>query len=182
LDQNLLKKIELTINDRIVNSRSISGGCISDSLLLITESGKKYFLKVNNTQPEDMFIKEANGLRELSRANTIRIPHVIFTDSNYIILEAIDSGTRIKKFFEDFGRRFAEMHKFTSDQFGFYENNYIGSTPQINIPQQNEAENWTEFYFNKRILFQYELAVKNGYGDSTLKSLIKKLEIIFRKY
>jgi protein-ribulosamine 3-kinase len=176
LDQNLLKKIELTINDRIVNSRSISGGCISDSLLLITESGKKYFLKVNNTQPEDMFIKEANGLRELSRANTIRIPHVIFTDSNYIILEAIDSGTRIKKFFEDFGRRFAEMHKFTSDQFGFYENNYIGSTPQINIPQQNEAENWTEFYFNKRILFQYELAVKNGYGDSTLKSLIKKLE------
>ena len=176
MDQTLLKKIELTINDRIVNSRSISGGCISDSLLLITESGKKYFLKVNNTQPEDMFIKEANGLKELSIANTIRIPHVIFVHSNYILLEAIESGTRIKKFFEDFGRRFAEMHKFTSDQFGFYENNYIGSTPQINIPQQNQANNWTEFYFNKRILFQYELAVKNGYGDSTLKSLIKKLE------
>lgn len=176
MDQTLLKKIELTINDRIVNSRSISGGCISDSLLLITESGKKYFLKVNNTQPEDMFIKEANGLKELSIANTIRIPHVIFVHSNYILLEAIESGTRIKKFFEDFGRRFAEMHKFTSDQFGFYENNYIGSTLQINIPQHNEANNWTEFYFNKRILFQYELAVKNGYGDSTLKSLIKKLE------
>ena len=176
MDQNLLKKIELTINDRIVNSRSISGGCISDSLLLITESGKKYFLKVNNTQPEDMFIKEANGLKELSIANTIRIPHVIFVHSNYILLEAIESGTRIKNFFEDFGRRFAEMHKFTSDQFGFYENNYIGSIPQINIPQQNEANNWTEFYFNKRILFQYELAVKNGYGDSTLISLIKKLE------
>ncbi|MBS4033871.1 MAG: fructosamine kinase family protein [Ignavibacterium sp.] len=176
MKQNLKSKIESIINGNIVNTSSLSGGCISDSQLITTGSGKKYFVKVNYRQPDDMFIKEANGLNELKKANAIRIPEVLSAESNFILLEAIESGTRIKNFFEDFGKKFAQMHKFTSYRFGFYENNYIGSTPQINIPQHNEANIWSEFYFNKRILFQYELAVKNGYGDSTLKSLIKKLE------
>lgn len=176
MNQKLLNKIESSIDDRIVNTHSVSGGCISDSQMITTESGKKYFVKVKYSQPDDMFIKEANGLNELRKSNAIRIPEVISAVSDYILLESIESGTRIKNFFEDFGRKFADLHKFKAEHFGFNENNYIGSNPQINITQNSEATNWTEFYFNKRILFQYELAVKNGYADSTLTSLIKKLE------
>jgi protein-ribulosamine 3-kinase len=176
LNQKLLNKIESVVNDRIIDTHSVSGGCISDSQIIKTQSGNMYFLKVNYSQPEDMFIKEANGLKELRKADTISVPEVILADSNFILLQAIENNLRIRNFFEDFGRKFAELHKYKAKHYGFFENNYIGSTPQINIPFENESYNWTEFYFNKRILFQYEFAVKNGYADSTLTSLIKRLE------
>lgn len=176
MNQNLLNKIESVIIDRIINTHSVSGGCISDSQILNTASGKKYFLKVNYSQPPDMFIKEANGLNELKKPGVIRIPEVISADTNYILLECIESGTRVKNFFDDFGRKFAELHKYTSERFGYFENNYIGSIPQINILGKDELSDWTTFYFNKRLLFQYELANRNGYVDSTFTSLIKKLE------
>lgn len=176
MNQKLLNKIESVINDRIIDTHSVSGGCISDSQIIKTQSGEMYFLKVNYSQPDDMFIKEANGLKELRKADAISVPEVILADSNFILLEAIENNSRIKNFFENFGRKFAELHKYKAKHYGFSENNYIGSTPQINIPLENESNNWTEFYFNKRILFQYELAVKNGYDDSTLTSLIKRLE------
>lgn len=176
MNQNLLNKIESVVNDRITNMHSVSGGCISDSQILNTKSGRKYFLKVNNNQPLDMFLKEANGLNELKKPGVIRIPEVISADTNYILLESIESGTRARNFFEDFGRKFAELHKYEAEHYGFFENNYIGSTSQINIPEKAEASDWTAFYFNKRILFQYELAERNGYIDSTFTSLIIKLE------
>lgn len=176
MKQELLKNIESIINEKIVNSSSVSGGCISDSQIITTGSGNKYFLKINFDQPPDMFKTESNGLNEIKKANAIRIPEVVSVDSNYILLECIESGPRMNNFFEDFGRKFAQLHKYNSDKFGFYENNYIGSTPQKNIPDMNEETNWIEFYFNKRILYQYQLAKKNGYADSTLTSLIMKLE------
>jgi fructosamine-3-kinase len=166
----------MSIEDKIIKAQSVSGGCISNAQIIYTESGKKYFLKTNSSQPADMFIKESNGLIELSKANVIRIPNVISTNSNYIVLECIENRTKIKNFYEDFGRKFAQLHECKADQFGFYEDNYIGSNPQINIPEKTEGTHWTEFYFNKRILYQYRLAKKNGYDDSQLTGLIKKLE------
>lgn len=176
MKHDLLKNIESVIDEKIVNSHSVSGGCISDSQIITTGSGKKYFLKINFDQPPDMFKTESNGLNELRKANAIRIPEVVSVNSHYILLECIESRSGKSHFFEDFGRKFAQLHKYKSDRFGFYENNYIGSTPQKNIPDKNEETNWVEFYFNKRILFQYQLAKKNGYADSTLSLLIKKLE------
>lgn len=175
---NLINEIEEIINDKITDNYSVSGGCISDAQIIKTVSGKKYFLKSNYQQPDDMFMTEANGLNELRKPASVHIPEVIASGKEYILLECIESVSRIKNFFEDFGKKFAELHKYKSDKFGFYENNYIGSTPQINIAEKNESTNWSEFFLNKRILFQYKLAEKNGYADSKLNSLIKKLETI----
>jgi fructosamine-3-kinase len=68
------------------------------------------------------------------------------------------------------------MHKFTSDYFGFYEDNYIGANPQSNIPAEKEKTNWVSFYFNKRILFQLQLAEKLGHSTAELRKSISKLE------
>ena len=148
--------------------------------------GSNYFLKYNPSTSNDMFIKEANGLKELSKANAIRIPEVLSFDEDYILLEYILTGNKNlpaamlwqagKNFFEEFGRSFAEMHKFTSDNFGFYEDNYIGSNPQKNIPVENEKASWVTFYFNKRILFQLQLAEKLGNSTDALRKGISKLE------
>ena len=176
ITSELKKKIEEITGAEIISNNSVSGGCISNACKLETTSGKNYFLKFNDFSSNDMFVKEANGLRELRKANVIRAPEVISAENSFILLEYIESDHPSRNFFEDFGRKFAEMHKYRSDSFGFFEDNYIGSTDQKNIPDENEKNNWVEFYWNKRILFQYRLSEKNGFATSELKDGIKKLE------
>ena len=170
-------KIESVIDDKIDSQRSISGGCINDAKIITTNSGNSYFVKTNSNSEKDIFLKEANGLRELAKANVIRVPNVIYADVDFIIIENIIPQTKAKLFWENFGRDFARLHKFTSKFFGFYEDNYIGSTPQLNIPSEIESVSWVEFYFNKRLLYQYKLAEKNGYAGEELHKGFFQLEI-----
>lgn len=175
LDQKIKNEIEKETGIRIKSVSSLSGGCISNAYKITGEEGKNYFLKIN-TSFKDLFIKEANGLTELRKTKAIRIPEIILYSNEYLLTEFIAQDKRSKNFFEDFGRSFAQMHKFKGSTFGFYENNYIGSNPQINIPDLTEENNWAEFYFNKRILYQYKLAERNGYATEELKNGIAKLE------
>lgn len=170
------QKIESVINDKIISERSISGGCINEVVIIKTKTGKLLFVKTNNNPLKDMFFKEANGLNELAKANVIRVPKVFYLSSDFLIIENIIAKSRDKLFWENFGRNFASLHNFTSNSFGLYENNYIGSTLQQNIPTKSEALNWTEFYFNKRLLYQFKLAEKNGYVDSELRNIFSKLD------
>ena len=174
LNAEIKSSIEKAAGEEIITMTSLSGGCISDAYKLETRSGKKLFLKVNTSG--DMFAKEAHGLNELRKPNAVKIPGVILFDKTFILTEFITQGSKSKNFFEDFGRKFAELHKFKSKEFGFYEDNYIGSNVQLNIAEGIERTDWTRFYFNKRLLFQFRLAEKNGYADSELRSVFSSLE------
>lgn len=174
--REILNKIEDFLSEKIHNSRISEGGCINDAQILTTDKGNKYFVKFNLLPNKDIFLKEANGLIELKKPGVIRIPDVISVDNNYLLLEMIEPGNKGKTFWEDFGRNFANLHKYFGQSHGFFEDNYIGSTPQLNIPNEKEKYDWLEFYFNKRLLFQFKLAEKNGYADSLLKSAFIKLE------
>jgi fructosamine-3-kinase len=185
-EEKIKARIEEKLGSKIKSLSSLSGGCISDAFKVATTDGSTFFLKYNPSASNDMFIKEANGLKELTKANAIRVPEVLGFDEDYILLEFISSGNKNlsaakllqagKNFFENFGRSFAEMHKYTSDNYGFFEDNYIGSNPQKNIPEEKEKTNWVNFYFNKRILFQLQLAEKLGNSTSELRKGISKLE------
>ncbi len=175
-EEKIKARIEEKLGSKIKSFNSLSGGCISDAFKVTTVEGLNYFLKYNPSISNDMFVKEANGLKELSKANAIRIPEVLSFDEDYILLEYIPTGSKNKNFFEEFGRNFAEMHKFTSNNFGFYEDNYIGSNPQKNIPNEKEKTSWVDFYFNKRILYQFQLAEKLGNSTPELRKRISNLE------
>jgi fructosamine-3-kinase len=175
-EEKVKTKIEQKLGNKIKSFTSLSGGCISDAYKITLSDGSNYFLKYNPSTSNDMFIKEANGLKELSKGNAIRIPEVLNFDEDYILLEFIAAGSRKKNFFEEFGRSFAEMHKHTNDTFGFYEDNFIGSNLQMNIPDEREKTDWTSFYFNKRILFQLQLAERLGNSTDTLRKGVLKLE------
>ncbi len=176
MDKNISNKIEQITSSKILSSSSVSGGCISNAYKITLDDKRNLFLKINYSHPSDMFRKEADGLKELAKPQVIKIPKVIAVEDSFILLEFIEGSTKEKDFFENFGISFAELHKFTSGSFGFYEDNYIGSTKQINIPGEKEKNNWTSFYFNKRILFQFKLAEKNGYATDELKKGILFLE------
>lgn len=176
LTREIKNRIASELNSEIVSAQALSGGCISDAYRIVLKTGENYFLKLNNHSPSDMFIKEANGLRELKKAGAIKVPEVILATHDFIILELITKGNTKRIFFEEFGENFADLHKYHSEYFGFYEDNYIGSTKQNNIPAEDERLNWAEFYLHKRILFQYRLAEKNGYATEELRAGIKFLE------
>jgi fructosamine-3-kinase len=176
LNGNITRKIENFRGSAVKESKSLSGGCISNAYKVTFEDDFSYLIKINEHSPADMFIKEAHGLLELQKANAIKVPEVLLYDDAFIVLEFILSATKKKNFFEEFGRKFALLHKFTTDEFGFYEDNYIGSTPQLNINDEATKKNWTKFYFNKRLLYQFKLAEKNGYTDISLRDAFIKIE------
>jgi len=184
LREIIIHNIEAVIKDKIISQSSVSGGCISNAEVIKTKSGKTFFVKTNNNSEKDMFFKEANGLRELAKADVIRVPKVIYASDDFIIIENITSQIKSKAFWEDFGRDFAKLHKFTNPIFGFHEDNYIGSTPQLNIGSKKEAVSWNEFYFNKRLFYQYKLAEKNGYAGEELRNvfsqLVNKIEVVLK--
>jgi protein-ribulosamine 3-kinase len=176
LEEKIKAKIEGKLGEKILSITSLSGGCISNAYRITSQDKTNYFLKYNSAVSNDMFIKEANGLKELIKSKAIRIPEVLEFGKDYILLEYINSGNRKKNFSEEFGQRFANMHKFTSESFGYFEDNYIGSNIQKNIPDEQEKVDWVSFYFNKRILFQLQLAEKFGNATEELRGGISKLE------
>jgi fructosamine-3-kinase len=168
------EKLKQITGEEITGMFSVSGGCIADSKIITTKSGRKFFLKQGFSN--GMFAKEANGLKELAGAGEIRTPKIIDFGNDYLLLEYIDQSPPKTGFFEEFGKQLAMLHKHSSDKFGFFENNFIGKTPQKNQPSPDEAENWPKFYWNNRLIYQLRLTEKNGYADKEIIRLFSKLE------
>ncbi len=176
LNPEIKIKIEEAAGEEIKTLTSLSGGCISSAYKLETFSGRSFFLKINPGASGDMFIKEAHGLNELRKSGAIKIPEVLLCDKSFILTGFISQGNKPKNFFTDFGRRLAGLHKYKNSGYGFFEDNYIGSNIQLNVAEGVEKTDWTQFYYNKRIIFQFKLAEKNGYATSELRNGISSLE------
>ncbi len=171
--QAINKIIRRKIGKEVLSLSSVGGGSISSAYKAYLSDGSFIFIKVSPQFP-DMFVKEANGLRELEKANAIKIPAVLDASEEALILEyvPVSHPVNTKNFFENFGRQFAALHRCTASSFGFYEDNYIGSTPQKNTER---LTSWKEFFFIQRLEFQFRLAEHNGYVDSSLFSLFNNL-------
>ena len=165
---------ENTVGSPLSSLSPLGGGSISSAYKAVLKNGDSYFVKID-PQYDDMFITEAHGLAELGRSSALRIPQTVHADNDVLILELLPVAPMSDRntFFEEFGRRFALMHRTTDTTFGFYEDNYIGSTPQQNTSRHSS---WKEFYLIHRLTFQFMLAEQHGYVDSRLSSGFRTLE------
>ncbi len=173
--EGVFSRIEDLIAHKITGIKSISTGSFTTTNQIRFENGHYAFLK---TEPcsEDQFLKEANGLKEIRKTGCIRVPEVLIVDSDLLLLEFIEQGSMDKDFYSRFGVQMANLHKRSSSKFGFKENNYIGATSQINLAANTESENWCDFYYNNRLLYQYKLAESNGLVGNELKNGFLVLE------
>ncbi len=175
---NLKQEIESLLGEKIKSENTLGGGCIGNAMRINVESGKTFFVKTYPGSGSQILRNEANGLRELAKANAIKIPEVIAFNEKVIVLEFIESGSKSRNFMERFGQEFAGMHRLKAEQYGFFENNFIGSNPQINQPVQKD---WLAFYWDNRLLYQIKLAEKNGYLNSEFRTACGKLESVLPK-
>lgn len=153
---------------KVISSTTLGGGCINNGSRLKTTSGNTFFLKTNTNSPSDMFIREAEGLEALSVPGGPRAPKVFLSGPDFLLIEDLAPSSRAADYWSVFGRQLAVLHNNTNPKFGFDHDNYIGSTPQINI--------WTDdghdFFGEHRLLYQTQRAEMRGLlGEKEMRQI-----------
>lgn len=117
-------------------------------------------MKINAAEFADAFAAEADGLAALGEAG-MRVPqplrHGAAGGEAFLVLEYLElTGDGD---FAALGRMLAAAHRSTGARFGWHRDNYIGATPQAN----GWCNDWTEFWLERRLRPQVELARANGF-------------------
>ena len=162
----------------------VSGGDISMAYRVETKD-TAFFLKVNQGQNAlHMFQTEKSGLETIAQTKSISTPKIIacetFKTQTFILMEFIESKRPNAEDFGRFGKALAVLHQNTSENFGFRDNNFIGSLPQSNKP----TNSWVNFYINERLKPQFDLAKRHGLltNEETpaIHHMEKSLEPLFK--
>lgn len=157
---------------RLAKQVSIGGGCINQTSRITGQDGRQFFVKLNTAGSLAMFQAEAAGLNALAATQTIRVPHAttcgIDGSNAFLVLEYLDLNAHGDSSL--LGEQLAALHRCPQKQFGFAQDNFIGSTLQPNT----QASDWLAFWRERRLGFQLRLTAQKGYGDR-LQSLGEKL-------
>jgi fructosamine-3-kinase len=172
-------------NFRTDRPSSVGGGCINAAYHLQSDQ-QDYFVKLNSADRLAMFEAEAAGLQELANANALKVPAPVCTgvvdNQCYIVMQYIPFGGRgDASVMATFGEQLAQLHRYTQQQFGWFRDNTIGSTPQPN----HYEDDWLFFWRKHRLGFQLELAHRHGLGagaQSKGEKLMAQLDGFFDGY
>jgi fructosamine-3-kinase len=149
-------RAELALED----ATSAPGGCIHECYR-VRIRGTTRFLKLNGARFADAFAAEADGLQALRSAGAAApapLSHGVAGDQAYLLLEFLE--LRAGGDFAALGSMLAQTHRRHGPRFGWRRDNYIGTTPQANA----WCDSWTQFWLERRMRPQLELARKNGFG------------------
>lgn len=156
----------------IASQKQFPGGDINSAWTVTMEDGNSFFVKTNPILDPSFFAVEAHGLSAIAATKSVRTPKVLARgidhgewngrSFSFLILEKITAPRRIREdIWEHFADQLAAMHKADTSEFvtdngryGFFENNYIGRTPQINTPKRM----WVEFFRDCRLRPLYEMS------------------------
>ncbi len=141
--------------------RALGGGCINTAQV-VGDGTRDFFVKTNLAVRHDLFVAESDGLAALAATGAVRVPqsvcHGVSGDTAYLVLELLELGGRADG--ARAGRALAELHRSTSDRFGWHRDNHIGATPQANDPDLD----WVRFWRDRRLRPQLDLASANGHA------------------
>ena len=157
-------------------STPVGGGSINEAYRLEGTDGSRYFLKLNDAQHLPMFIAEVSGLNAIAATNTIRVPRPIAHGStgnqSYLVMEHLELASSGNAML--LGEQLAALHRCAGNNFGFAQDNFIGTTPQPNGWQSEQKDDWIDFWRKRRLGFQLRVAAQNGYSGR-LQHLGEKL-------
>ena len=164
-----------------VESKQTYGGCISDSQIVTLKDNRQFFIKTHAHANEfsGLYKTEFTALQLLAEPDVIHVPKPIAYADDFIVMEIFKEGTKAKDWQEQMGRRLAELHKATQKtQYGFIEDNYLGTSKQINT----WSDSWLAFFREQRLGYQLKLfSEKTNLDDPLLKAgeqLLNKLDTL----
>ncbi len=162
--QNIVEQIEIATGSpfQLANAQPLAGGDINSAYCLQGQN-RSYFIKLNRPETSAMFAAEAEGLIELAKSKTVRVPAPVVHRSTeqhaYLVLEFIEFGSGGKTSQSLLGQQLALLHQQHQPFYGWRCDNNIGSTPQPN----NRSDDWLEFWRIHRLQHQLHLAATKGY-------------------
>lgn len=141
----------------------VSGGSINTCYRWPSARGAM-FVKVGPLATQAAFAAEAAGLAALAAARALRVPRVLargHTDAAaFLALEWIEAAPASLASEQRLGEGLAALHAVTAQRFGWERDNTLGRTPQLN----GWTDGWAEFFRERRLRPQLELAAHNGFG------------------
>ena len=144
--------------------RRVTGGSINECYCWPGDAGPM-FVKVAPLEAQAMLAAEAAGLAELERSHTVRVPRVLASGPAercaFLALEWIETGVAGPECEARLGRELAALHAVTAPRFGWVRDNTIGRTPQVNAA----SEDWAEFFRERRLRPQLEMAAAHGFAE-----------------
>ncbi|MCS6776942.1 MAG: fructosamine kinase family protein [Chloroherpetonaceae bacterium] len=187
LPEPLHRAITNMLGAPVTGATRLSGGMINHATRVDTTRGP-VFVKWQQDAPPRFFESEATGLRLLRRFCPLRVPEVLGSGScpvgkkgtgriAFLVLEYLEPchPSEPVRFARQFGEGLATLHRETYPEFtggfGLPESGYIGVLPQINEP----LPSWPEFYRERRLRVQIELARQRGLLSSEREFLLMRL-------
>lgn len=164
---------------RIVDFERVSGGSINYTYCITCSQNQKFFIKIQKANNNN-HRAEFNNLNLLISKN-INCPKPLETGTymnySYIIMEYLPPDMPNSMYWKKLAEQLWKMYQIKNDYFGLDYNNYIGTLEQDNTP----ANDWTDFYFNKRISAQANLAYNNGLITKKDFNEIQELSVSVKK-
>lgn len=144
------------------SSQPVGGGCIHQARRVDLADGHRAFVKSARGAKAVLLAAEARGLALL--APHIRVPRILGEGvaddgTGWLALEWLELEPLDVAAWRDLGRQLHALHAVTATRCGLDHDNFIGATPQINEP----AGTWREFYLERRLRPQIELARSRGH-------------------
>ena len=137
---------------------------------------------------------EVYGLDVIQKSNTISVPKVYcegkYEDTSFIVLEYLEfqRGSKVtfmilyknQSSWYEMGKQLARLHKTVSEngQYGFFEDNFIGETVQVN----SWKTSWADFFVECRLQPQIKLFEKNGYSLPNKDDLLTTVHSILSQH
>ncbi|MEE8379340.1 MAG: fructosamine kinase family protein [Gammaproteobacteria bacterium] len=174
------------------SAQPVGGGCISTAYSVKTDS-RRVFVKINSAPKLAMFEAESEGLMELAKSRSIRVPeplcYGIAGSESYLVMEHLKLGSPTNSrssSAKQLGQNLAALHQVTQTKngeahYGWFRSNTIGSTPQIN----DGEDDWATFWAKQRLGYQLALARHKGANKPVLaqgEKLCENLNEFFVSY
>ncbi len=165
-------------------SAAVTGGSISRSVVL-AEGKRRYFVKLGAPQRRAVFDAEMAGLKLLAEPGSLRVPEPIcvgeLPEACFFVLEYIGFASGGANGDRRLGEALAAIHGRLGERFGWERDNTIGSTPQINTPD----DDWPRFFARHRLAYQLDLAEDNGHRGPWIdegRRLAERVPLFFEDY
>ncbi|NLS12657.1 fructosamine kinase family protein [Vibrio sp. SM6] len=166
-------QFDFNIDERI----AIDGGDINQCYML-SDGEERYFIKINERRHRVVFEAEARNLAALRASSTLFVPEFVATGATgeraFIILNYIP--TRALALDSDsikLGEQLARLHLWGEQkEYGFDEDNYIGTTLQPN----SWHKRWSSFFSEQRVGWQLQLLKEKGVVFADIDDLIQLIE------
>jgi len=163
--------LEQKLGMKIAALMAVPGARYGETYQFEDAFGEMFFVKTKAPK-KDMYFKEVQGLEILQKAQIFKTPKVHYVDGEFLVTELINTRAGNLEGYKLLGESLAKLHQIKGESYGLSENNYIGQSKQIN----GSYDKWCEFFFDKRLLVQFQLACQNNGLSQKFQKDFMKLE------